>query len=267
MWRYPVKSMQGERCAALELLEVGVAGDRAHGVLDVETGRVLSAKREGRLLLADAISGPAGPSVRLPAASHGGRAATGGADGDPAGEDTEGFLGTGPSLDRALSAWLGREVRVVSVGDHGAGTFEGPDNFEDEGAGTSTWEGPPGSFADSSPVHVLTSSSLSALAAERPEIDWALRRFRPNLLVASEGAQLVESAWVGRRLIVGGAELLITKPCGRCVMTTRAQPGGIVRELEVLRHLSSLHEASLGVLARVVRPGLVKEGDPVRLAD
>ena len=54
LWRYPVKSMQGEACAEIRLSDVGVVGDRSFGVLDVASQTIVSAKRDGRLLQAGA---------------------------------------------------------------------------------------------------------------------------------------------------------------------------------------------------------------------
>jgi MOSC N-terminal beta barrel domain len=44
LWRYPVKSMQGEELNAFHLDDRGVLGDRALALVDVETGKVVSAK-------------------------------------------------------------------------------------------------------------------------------------------------------------------------------------------------------------------------------
>src|SRR5215468_12692446 len=44
LWRYPVKSMQGEALNRALLGERGILGDRALALLDVETGKVASAK-------------------------------------------------------------------------------------------------------------------------------------------------------------------------------------------------------------------------------
>ena len=48
LWQYPVKSMQGEEVDEILLGPGGVAGDRAYGFVDVETGRLASAKRPRR---------------------------------------------------------------------------------------------------------------------------------------------------------------------------------------------------------------------------
>jgi uncharacterized protein YcbX len=54
LWRYPVKSMQGERLPAVEIQVDGVYGDRRWGVRDERTRRMLTGRREARLLEAAA---------------------------------------------------------------------------------------------------------------------------------------------------------------------------------------------------------------------
>ena len=44
LWRFPVKSMKGERLAQAELTQAGLVGDRAYALIDVNTGKVVSAK-------------------------------------------------------------------------------------------------------------------------------------------------------------------------------------------------------------------------------
>ena len=44
LWRYPVKSMQGERIDAGDVSDAGFTGDRAYALVDSATGKVGSAK-------------------------------------------------------------------------------------------------------------------------------------------------------------------------------------------------------------------------------
>ena len=44
LWRFPVKSMKGERIEQAELTERGLVGDRAYALIDTDTGKVVSAK-------------------------------------------------------------------------------------------------------------------------------------------------------------------------------------------------------------------------------
>src|SRR4028119_1001833 len=44
LWRFPVKSMRGERLEQTELTGHGLVGDRAYALIDADTGKVVSAK-------------------------------------------------------------------------------------------------------------------------------------------------------------------------------------------------------------------------------
>src|SRR5438046_2849325 len=50
LWRYPVKSMLGERVRELEITLRGTAGDRAWALRDLKTGYIVTAKRFARML-------------------------------------------------------------------------------------------------------------------------------------------------------------------------------------------------------------------------
>ncbi len=241
LWRYPVKSMAGECLQSIECSARGVEGDRRFGVLDRGSGTIVSAKRDGRLLHARSVLAGVTLTVRLP---------TG-----------ETVFGTGPGVDLALSAWLGRPVSLVEVGPDGRGTYEMPSDFEDDDSAPVTFEGPYGSFVDGGPVHILTTASIRAMKDERADLQWDTARFRPNLLIDVVGEALAEQDWIGRRLAVGNVELEIDKPCRRCVMTTRTQPGGVERQLDVLRHITTAHRSHFGVLAHVNRAGRITVGD------
>jgi len=44
LWRFPVKSMRGERLDEAHVTEQGLVGDRAYALIDNDTGKVVSAK-------------------------------------------------------------------------------------------------------------------------------------------------------------------------------------------------------------------------------
>ena len=48
LWRYPVKSMGGERLDAAEVLGGGIVGDRRWALRAVGTGLIVSVKRPSR---------------------------------------------------------------------------------------------------------------------------------------------------------------------------------------------------------------------------
>ncbi|SDY24083.1 MOSC N-terminal beta barrel domain-containing protein [Modestobacter sp. DSM 44400] len=52
LWRFPVKSLLGERLDAAQLGAEGVAGDRSWALFDLDTGFGLTARRVPSLLFA-----------------------------------------------------------------------------------------------------------------------------------------------------------------------------------------------------------------------
>src|SRR5262249_5932174 len=44
LWRFPVKSMQGEQLEDVQITARGLVGDRAYALIEAETGKVVSAK-------------------------------------------------------------------------------------------------------------------------------------------------------------------------------------------------------------------------------
>ena len=53
----------------------------------------------------------------------------------------------------------------------------------------------------------------------------------------------------------------VVKPVDRCILTTRAQPDGIDRDLDVLRTINKELGGELGVGAMVLTAGRVAVGD------
>ena len=125
---------------------------------------------------------------------------------------------------------------------------------------------PPGTYFDAFPIHVLTSASLAALRLSNPAADWDVRRFRPNFFVKTvDGVEgLVESEWAGKSLRIGSVEVKCEMPAVRCGMTTNAQ-AGLAKDNSVLRTIVKEAQQNLGVYANVGHAGRVAEGDQVEL--
>ncbi len=236
IWRYPVKSVGGERLDSAVVTARGVIGDRSHGIVDVETGNVLTARRAPELLFASArlvgASVSSGVELTLPD----------GTQLDVARRDRE-------EVDDALSGWLGRRVELRSAGADG-GTYEAPMDVEHD-ADWVSWKGPGLAWHDSgrARVSIVSAHSLGG---------WDRRRFRANVVVSGSG----EDALVGRRLGIGTVHLDVVKQIGRCVMVTRPQPG-IERDLDVLRTINRERDGCLAVGCLVARPGMLMTGDDV----
>lgn len=229
LWRYPVKSLQGELLDSGTVGAQGVAGDRRFAIFDVETGLGLTARRVPELLFASSRYGADGDvEIVLP-------------DGSVAPDDA------------ALSAWLGRAVTLRSTEEEVSRRFESPGDFENE-EGWNPFEGALGSFRD-------TEATVVSLVSEGTLRGWDRRRFRSNVLLSGSG----EDDLVGSRVSIGGAVVDITKQVGRCVMVTRPQPGGVDKDLDVLRTIHRERGGMLAVGASVIVEGAITVGDAVAL--
>ncbi len=232
LWRYPVKSLQGERVESAVLTADGLEGDRRYAIYDAETGLGLTGRRVPELLFASARFHDDG-AVEITT------------------ED-----GSLLPDDDALSDWLGRRVRLCSTSSDAARRYENVIDFEHEPV--SDWElfdGAGGAFHDSAQARVSLVSTGSIGA-------WDRRRFRANVVLDGEG----EDSLVGSRVRLGDAVLEVSKRLERCVMTTRAQPGGIERDLKVLRTLASEREACMAIGAVVAQPGSVRVSETLTTA-
>ncbi len=254
--RFPVKSMQGERLATVELLDSGLVGDRAYALIEAETGRAMSAKnpRLGPKLLkcrAEFVEPPGSggdlPPVRITLP-----------DGGSVTSDA-------PDVDATLSGFLGREVSLQR---------SAPDDCTIDQAGIAS-PVPAGSFVDLFPVSVLTTSTLAQLQALRPESRFDERRFRMNVVVDTPDRGFVENAWTGRSLEIGDtARLMISLSDPRCIMTTLAQ-GDLPKDTEILRTLVRHNQVEVagglypcaGVYAVVTAMGLIRAGDHASLVE
>lgn len=226
IWRYPVKSMGGERLPTAEVTPDGIEGDRAWGVLDPATGLVLTARREPALLFLSATHRPGErPAITC--------------------DD-----GTELPDDDALSRWMGRPV-LLRPATQGPGTFENPMTVDDETGEERdwfTWQSAGRTFHDGrSTVSFVSRASLG---------EWDARRFRANL-VLDDGSG--EDELTGE-VAVGSAVLTVRRPIDRCVMVTRAQPG-LPRDVSVLKRVIAERDNQLAVGATVATPGRIAEGD------
>jgi MOSC domain-containing protein len=282
LWRFPVKSMQGERLQEVMLTQRGVSGDRAYALIDAETGKVASAKSVK--LFPDLLACRAAfveplraerpvPAVRIDLPN--GRSVT-----NDSGD-----------ADRALSAYFRRDVRLAQVAPddftidqyhpdvEGADPGGSRDTVVDQKLGSALFAAlgmespvPAGAFFDVFPLSVMTTSTLARLNELRPESRFEPRRFRMNLIVRTEQTGFVENGWVGQELGLGdGARIKVALPDPRCVMTTLAQEG-LPQDTDVLRTLvrhNTMRVGDLGqfpcagVYAVIAAPGTVRTGDRV----
>ena len=284
LWRFPVKSMRGERLDQAELSERGLVGDRAYALIDVDTGKVVSAKSVR--LFPDLLdcraafvelprAGRELPPVRITLA------------------DGTSVISDSRDVDRALSAYFGRDVTLAraapedftidqyhpDVEDVDPAGYR--DTFVEQRLGSAFFAEagldspvPVGSFFDLFPVSVMTTSTLDRLRELQPQSRIEQRRFRMNAIVGTEDPGFVENDWIGCELAIGdAARLRVALPDPRCVMTTLAQ-GDLPKDTDVLRTLVQHNRIQVGdagqfpcagVYAVVEAPGTMRVGDPIAL--
>jgi len=260
LFRYPVKSMQGEELETSELVSKGILGDRAYALWDIQTSRVASAKNPKKwasLLDCHAAfvqspekSAPMPPvSISL---SDGNTINTEQAD-----------------LDTQLSGWAGREVQMLATApkdpslDQYWPDVEGTPNQDT----TTQLFMPAGTFFDSCSVHAVTTATLNRLQELYPQGAFDPCRFRPNFLIeaASPDAGFVENGWVGHQLVIGDSVILqIDTACPRCVVTTLAQQG-LPEDLNILRTTAKHNDVIAGIRMSVVQGGTIRKGDSIWL--
>lgn len=257
LWRYPVKSMQGEELETTEIVEKGLWRDRAYALWDTQTQRVASAKNpkkwasllncHAKLIQTDQPT----PIVHLSL---------------PNGTT---LTSDQPDLNTHLSDWIGREVQfLTSVPDQPS-----LDQYWADVDGTPKRDTitqlfmPEGTFFDSCPIHAITTATLARLQELYPTGTFSSRRFRPNLLIEtdSDSTGFVENDWLGYHLTIGdNVTLKVDTACPRCVVTTVAQ-GDLPQDLDILRTTIQHNDMIAGIRLSVKQGGMIRQGDPVWL--
>jgi uncharacterized protein YcbX len=283
LWRFPVKSMLGERLDAADLNEGGIVGDRAHAIVDRETGKVASAKHPklwpNLLACRAAFVEPPRPGDELPPV----RIEL--ADGTSVTSDAA-------DVDAVLSRFFGRDVELARAAQNGYTIDQyHPDeeNYDPEGHRDEVVEArlgaaffnerglpsavPEGSFFDLFPLSVLTTSSLDRLGELEPESRFDVRRFRMNVIVDTPARGFVENEWLGRTLAIGDdVQLGVSLPDPRCVMPSLAQED-LPKDSRILKALArhnridvagSLYPCA-GVYAVAEATGTIHKDDRVSL--
>ena len=272
IYRYPVKSMAGEKLDGAAIGPGGLVGDRQWALRDTETGKLVSAKRPSRwgaILECQAWYDDDGKThLELPSGTQ--------------------FEMQDPAAAVALSDLFGRVVTVERFREPTQGSYES-DWPTIEGmvlSGQESVEFPTNvggdhtdGFVDVSPIHVTTTSGMRTLRKADTSLMVDDRRFRLTIVVDTGNTEgFVENEWSGREVNIGEVVLSVTRPTFRCMMAVAAQ-NELPHQNEVLKTLARINgdhvhlklvEASgrgahFGVWANVAKPGPIRIGDVTSL--
>lgn len=269
IWRYPVKSMLGERIDSTRVESRGLLGDRAYALVDAVTGKIASAKNPrkwGRLFECSAhfVTEPVAGATPPPAE----------------------IILPGGSLVRSdardvrvvLSHVLERDVELRAAPPATPQIEEyWPDVDGLAHRATTTETGiavlAPGTFFDAAPVHIVTTATLARLG-QLYEGRFDAARFRPNLVIdCGDQHGFPENDWLGKTLAIGELRLRTIIAAPRCVMTTLPQ-GDLPADVGILRTVAEHNRVEVptlgqrpcvGVYAVVTQPGDIRRGDRVEV--
>jgi len=260
LWRYPVKSMQGEMMEASDVIDRGLVGDRAYALWDVKTDRIASAKNPKKwaalldcratfekALKADEAAPPV--QIALPT-------------GVTVSSDQS-------NIDPILSNWAEQEVQLLSSVPKKPSLDQYWPDVEGREYRDKVVEllMPEGTFFDSCPIHAITVATLERLKALYPAGEFDPCRFRPNLLIDTQAKQasFVENDWIGQILSIGESVVLkIDTACPRCVVTTLAQEG-LPQDMDILRTTAKYNDVFAGIRLSVMQGGTIRQQDEVWL--
>jgi len=233
LWRYPIKSMQGESIKLSACGPRGLLGDRAYALRDAETGYLVTAKyprRWGKVLQCSAkyVVEPSTTSTLPPVSITLPNGKTTRSDDD--------------DCDSILSRYLERKVTLEKVpwqdvlrqADRSNITFS-DSNIRVEPTALAA----PDTFFDYAPLHLITVSSLLKLREIDPTGDLNVRRFRPNIVFSSVDLPgFVENSWIGKKLIVAGHGFIdVIDPTSRCLVPTLPQ-GDLLADNTILKAIA-----------------------------
>ena len=206
LYRYPVKSMQGESLNRMQLDALGPMGDRRWMLVN-EQGRFLSQREWPRMALVLPHLDAEGLVLEVP-----GREPV--TVNEPDGErlqvkiwqDSCEAIAPSTEADAWLSDFLGVACRLVRFPPDQMRQVD--QNYAQPGDQTA--------FSDGFPLLLISQASLDDLN-QRMARPLPMIRFRPNLVI-SGCEPYAEDHW--QRIRIGGLEFSVVKPCSRCVIPT-----------------------------------------------
>ena len=225
LWRFPVKSLRGVRCARLAVGPRGFEHDREWMVVDA-TLRFLTQRQVTKMALVDVevdaarvrLAAPGMPDLGIAHEQNGAAIEV------RVWSDVCAGVTVGAEADAWLTGFLGRSCRLVRFPQGAMRAVDPAFAKPDDQVG----------FADGFPFLLISQASLDDLN-DRLAQPVPMIRFRPNLVVTGT-APFEEDRW--RRIRIGGLTFRVVKPCSRCIIPT-IDPDTAERAREPLQTLKS----------------------------
>jgi uncharacterized protein len=213
---YPLKSAAAVDLQHAELDAYGLAGDRRYLLVDATSGKQITAREYGKLVLLRAVYRDGSLELNgLPNTVHvratAERMAVQVWDDviDACVCDSAEFPAA--DLGALIARFLGIEHAIRVVYFDADSRRQLNQKYAPFGRETA--------FADGFPVLITSHASLRQLDAWRGEgIALPMQRFRSNVVIDGDMPPFAEDSW--RRVRIGEVEFDLVKPCVRCVLTT-----------------------------------------------
>jgi uncharacterized protein YcbX len=254
LFRYPVKGCAGVSVQSLDVVATGPVHDREF-MFVAPDGMFRSQRQVPRL----AVIRPELVQSKLTLA----------APGHP--DVTVDVLADGPRRPVTVHTWEGTAIdQGDDAAEWGSAVLGEPVRLmrvpPDHARRVDAHHGPI-AFADSTPLHLTSLSSLDELNArilERGAEPVPMARFRPNIVVTGLPAPFAEDAL--RELGIGGTRLRWVKPDIRCKVTMVDQDTGEKAGPEPIRTLATFRRdpdggVSFGIKLAVTQEGELEVGD------
>jgi hypothetical protein len=250
IWRYPVKSMRGEKLEQAFAGFAGVYGDRVYAVRSSRAPKgfpYLTGREQQQMLLYRPFYRHRGPMMEPPN-FHDAEALAPGLTtvyADAAGQILDVETPSGevlpiddPRLLEMLQSDMHREQELTLLRSDR-------------------------SMTDCRPISIFSIQTAGQLAKETGR-DIDKRRFRANIYVdLSSEKGFAEDEFVGRTLRIGEkVTIAILQRDSRCKMIT-LDPDTGEADPEIMRCLAKSHESKAGVYGAVLIEGIIRPGDPV----
>lgn len=229
LWRYPIASFGGERCASLDIGVDGPFGDRSIVAVRSSDGAVAAPEQMREWAPAPMIAARGvPPEIRLP--------------------DGCWLAAHGPDVRDALARHFGFAVELRP-----ARQFNRPDPH---GPGVPV-------RAPRQPLHLLTTRQLADLQAAVPSSDVGVARFRPNILVETTVEEEALLKTLSGTLRADQCALAVVEKTVRCGFPALAQ-AAFGRDGKIVKEIRKRYDLHFGFGCRVEQPGMLQEGTVLR---